>query len=470
MRSGRDAANAAVAQLRAGLETLAVLDPETLTDAQVLGTLEDLEVLRRRLPAVEHPLLARLRGHASPIALGAKNVTQVLAERLRISSREAGRRLGDAEDLGPRRAITGQPLEPVLTRTAAAQAAGRLNAEHVAIIRKFFTDLPAAVDHDTRTAAEANLACVAAGQRPEGLRKAADLLSALLDPDGALPDDTDRARRRFLTLHRQDADGMSKLTALLDPQARATLEAVLATLAAPGMANPDDPTPAVDSHPSPEQTHRDTRTAGQRNHDALTAMGRALLASGALGQLNGLPATIIVATTLKELESAASGALRPAGVTGYALTGAGTLLPMRDVLRLASHSYHYLVVFDAHRQIPLYLGRSKRLASAGQRIVLHARDRGCTNPGCTTGGYYCQVHHVNGWAAQGQTNIDELSLACGPDNRLIETTEWHTRTRPDGHIEWIPPPHLDTGQHRVNHLHHPERLLNPDTQDEKDGG
>lgn len=109
--------------------------------------------------------------------------------------------------------------------------------------------------------------------------------------------------------------------------------------------------------------------------------------------------------------------------------------------------------------------RTKRLATPGQRIALLARDRGCTKPGCTTSGYYCQAHHVNGWATQGHTNIDELTLACGPDNRLIETTAWTTHTRADGLTEWIPPPDLDTGQHRVNNLHHPERLLTPDNEE-----
>jgi hypothetical protein len=28
-------------------------------------------------------------------------------------------------------------------------------------------------------------------------------------------------------------------------------------------------------------------------------------------------------------------------------------------------------------------------------------------------------------------------------------------------VEWIPPPHLDTGQARINHYHHPERLIPP---------
>ena len=95
-----------------------------------------------------------------------------------------------------------------------------------------------------------------------------------------------------------------------------------------------------------------------------------MLASGELGQHNGLPAAIIMSTTLQELESG----------TGHAVTGGGTLLPMTDVIRLAAHAHHYLAVFDKHTSQPLYLGRSKRLASAAQRIVLHAQECSTRTP------------------------------------------------------------------------------------------
>ena len=278
-------------------------------------------------------------------------------------------------------------------------------------------------------------------------------MSALLDPDGAQPDDTERARKRSFHIGPQQADGMSPFHGLLDPQARATLDAVLAKLAAPGMCNPADQAPCVDGTPSQDHIDNDLRSQAQRNHDALTAIARAMLASGQLGQHNGLPVTIIVSTTLQELESAA----------GHAVTAGGTLLPMSEVIRLAAHAHHYLVVFDKHTGQTLYLGRSKRIASPGQRIVLHAKDRGCTRPGCTVPGYGCQVHHAElDWAKGGLTNIDDLTFACGPDNRLVTEHGWKTRKRKDGRTEWIPPPPLDTGQPRVNNYHHPEKYLLPE--------
>ena len=110
--------------------------------------------------------------------------------------------------------------------------------------------------------------------------------------------------------------------------------------------------------------------------------------------------------------------------------------------------------------MPLDLGCSKRIASPEQRIVLYAKDRGCTFPGCPVPGYGCQVHHAQtDWANGRLTNIDEETLACAPHNRLITEGRWRTRKRKDGRTEWIPPPHLDTGQTRVNNYHHPENYL-----------
>jgi len=461
--SDREAITAAFDRFDAAVDEIAALSFDALTTPELLGLLERLEVDRRRQPAIEHQILDQLRSQTTPAEVGGKNWSDVLTQRLRLSGPEARRRLAEAEDLGPRRAFTGEPLEPRLPQTAQRQAAGEIGAEHVRIIRKFFDELPEAVDYETRDKCEETLAMVAAEHTPAALRAAADRLAGYVNPDGTFSD-RDRARRRYLSIGKQGVDGMSPIHGLLDPEARATVDAVLAKLAAPGMCNPDDASPCVDGEPRPEAVLHDTRSQPQRNHDALKAAGRALLASGQLGQHKGLPATIIVSTTLQELESG----------SGQAVTGGGSLLPMRDVIRLASQAHHYLAVFDKHTRVPLYLGRSQRLASPGQRIVLYAKDRGCTRPGCTVPGYWSEVHHAEkDWGEGGLTNIDELTLACGPDNRLVKPGGWRTRKRSDGRTEWIPPPHLDSGQTRVNDYHHPENYLvdhNDDEEAEEEGG
>ncbi len=185
---------------------------------------------------------------------------------------------------------------------------------------------------------------------------------------------------------------------------------------------------------------------------------RALLASGKLGQHNGLPASIIVTTTLAELEAAA----------GKGLTGGGSILPISDVIRLARHARHYLAIFDKGKALALY--HTKRLASPAQRIVLYAKDRGCTAPGCTVPGYYSEVHHVTDYAKCHTTDVNDLTFGCGTQHRIVQPGGWSTRKNAKGETEWIPPPHLDRGQPRTNTYWHPEKLLRADNdEDDEDG-
>ncbi len=450
MSSDRSAAkHRAVAVYAAAAAQLAELDCDQFTHTELLDLLNQLETVAWQLPAIGHRIIARLQREASPVELGAKSLKAVLVQRLRISGKDADRRLAEAKELGPRTALNGEPLAPLLAETAAAQAAGTIGPEHVEVIRTFADKLPGWVDPTTREQAETTLVQIAGLTGPETLRKDAEKLATAIDQDGPAPDDRERARKRSIHLGPQGPDGMSRITGWLDPQGRATWEPILAKQGAPGMCNPDDCEPRISGTPSQVEIDADTRSLGQRQHDAFVAIGRSALSSGELGQHNGLPVTVIVSTTLQDLEQAA----------GSGVTGGGSLLPMADLIRMASHAIHYLVVYDTHTHQPLYLGRTRRLASVGQRIVLHDRDRGCTKPGCTVPGYGTQVHHVNGWAKGAQTNIDEEVLACGADNRLAE--QGWTVTIRNGVAEWIPPPEIDVGQSRVNYYHHPERLLAP---------
>jgi hypothetical protein len=451
LSSSREEVVAVFDALDAVMDRACELSFDALTIRELVAMLERWETVRRRMPVVDHGLINQIAERADETELGAR-LPRALADRLHITRGEASRRVAEAADLGQRRALTGQPLPPQLIASALAQRAGRIGAAHVQVIRGFLHRLPSWVDIETREKAEEHLAKLATQFRPDQVARLADRLTDCLNPDGEFSDE-DRARRRGLTLTKQDVDGMSRLCGWVTPELRAGLEAIWAKLAAPGRCNPDDHTPFIDDKAGDETIARDTRSNAQRNHDGLNAALRAVLASGKLGQHNGLPATIIVSTTLKDLESAA----------GKGLTGGGSLLPMSDVIRLARHAHHYLAIFDGGRAVGLY--HTKRLATPGQRIVLYAKDRGCTRPGCDVPGYWAEVHHVDEWATTHCTDINKLTLACAPDHKLLEKG-WTTRKRASGDTEWIPPAHLDHGQPRTNTFHHPEKILADEDEDE----
>jgi len=430
--------------LRADLKRALDLRCDALTTPERFALLEHCEWIRRCLPAVEHPLVSQLAAQSDATEVGGK-LAPALADRLRITRAEASRRIHEAEDLSERRALNGERLAPVLPATAEAQRAGSIGSGRVTVIRSFWHRLPNFVDIETRHKAEAQLARLSLEHRPDELAKLADKLTDCLNPDGDFTD-IDRAKRRGIRIGKQDLDGMSQISGYLTPEARATWDAVLAKLAAPGMCNPADEEPCISGTPSQVAIEGDTRNAAQRTHDALVAAARALLASGELGQHRGLPAAIIVTTTLQELEKGA----------GRGLTGGGTLLPMSDVIRLGSHAHHYLAIFNKGKALALY--HTKRLASPAQRIVLYANDRGCSFPGCTVPGYLCEVHHCDPYAVHPVTDINGLTFACGPNHELADRG-WATRKNSRGETEWIPPPRLDRGQPRTNRFHHPEKLL-----------
>jgi hypothetical protein len=448
----KEAMLAAQAQIEALTAQMNSLSIDAFSPLELMELMQRRETVAWMQPTLDHKVYQRLRSECVPKQLGATSLKKVLAARLRISDAEAARRLKSAELLGRRTALTGEPLPPALPNIAAAQEKGLIGPEHVAKVKSFFKKLPACVDFSAREAAEADLARHASELDVDGFGQVADRLQYLLNQDGEYSD-VDRQAGRYFTIGKQDGDGNVPVHGKVTPECAAALEAVHAKLAAPGMCNPADDEPQVDGEPDAEKARTDARTQGQRNHDALLAWCRAMLASGGLGQHKGLPANIIINANLTDLEKA----------VGHGVTAGGTLIPMSDVIGMASQAYLWLAIFDGQGR-PLHLGRARRTASVAQRIMLLAKHRGCTAPGCRANGYQTEAHHATkDWKDGGLTNIEDLTLACGPDNRMVETTGWTTRNRPeDGITEWIPPPELDCGQARTNAYHHPDRILAPD--------
>lgn len=434
------------AEVNAALDAVAEVDLSGLDPQQLLHLAALTEKTLRRLTVISHDVSLHVsrRGVAEVGGAPAK----VLADWLRISPAEARRRARVAEPLAERTTLTGEALAPHQPATAQAWRSGDLDGEHVRVIQRFLADLPLDVTAAQREKAEAFLAEHARLLRPDQLARLADRLAIELNPDGVFSDE-DRARKRGFILGRQRSDGMTEARLCATPELRSYLEALLAKFGASGMCNPADQTAVTDGEPVQAQVQADTRTVAQRHHDALMAVLRSTLGDPKLGRHHGLPVTVVVSATLQELQER----------TGYGVTGGGGLVPMEDVIRMAAHSYHYLALFDGVTGQSLWLGRTKRLATADQRIVLHARDRGCTAPGCTVPGYGCQVHHAaKDWSDGGATNIDELAFACQCDNLLVENGGWSTRKLPNGDTEWIPPSHLPLPG-GTNAYHHPERFL-----------
>ncbi|MGV9711578.1 DUF222 domain-containing protein [Gordonia sp. NPDC003424] len=362
---------------------------------------------------------------------GYRSLADFMADRLRIT--DSGRRRKQMAALLALHSVTGEKLDPQCPTLADAYAEGAIGVEHAVTVIGVLDKLPVKVDAEQRAAAENLMADYARVHTPKELTVLGARLLAHLDPDGALTDDQDRARRRSLHLSKPDAQLMSTLEGLLDPVTRALLDVVLDAWAAPGMNNPADessPTGSKDDA-DPEvlkkAAENDHRTPGQRNHDALHALLKAVADGGLLGTSHrGLPPHLIITISEAELRERA----------GVGTTASGALLPIADVIELAAEAEPHLAVFADHTAEPLYLGRGRRLANQAQRMMLLARDGAvCTCPGCSQPFTRTEAHHAEqDWVDGGLTDIIDLAAACPKHNRMVgdKPGQWSTHIVKEG--------------------------------------
>lgn len=86
--------------------------------------LQRTERMARRLRAPQHTMINQLGAQAGPEELGGP-LGRPVADLLHVTPNEAGRRIAEAQDLGERRALTGEPLPPLLPATAAKERSAK---------------------------------------------------------------------------------------------------------------------------------------------------------------------------------------------------------------------------------------------------------------------------------------------------------------------------------------------------------
>ena len=117
--------------------------------------------------------------------------------------------------------------------------------------------------------------------------------------------------------------------------------------------------------------------------------------------------------------------------------GDNTPLPIGTLARLACDAKIVPAFFDRNGQ-PLWLGRSRRVASVAQRIALVARDRGCV--GCDADPSWCQAHHIIPWAEGGPTTLENMCLVCSRCHHQIHDEKWRISRNPrNGKLTLQPP-------------------------------
>src|ERR1700759_1900158 len=119
---GSVAVSKRIAVMTAELEAL-LAEPVDGSTAERTAVAYAWERFVRRCAVMGHRVvgsLAEVPVEVPVEQLGESSLGSALSTVLRISTEEANRRIKEAKDLGPRSAMTGEPLAPLLSATAAA--------------------------------------------------------------------------------------------------------------------------------------------------------------------------------------------------------------------------------------------------------------------------------------------------------------------------------------------------------------
>ena len=219
----------ALAQLAAARQALCAVDPATLGRDELLELVAALETDVRQRAAVGFALVAEVEARGIAAELGCSSTAVLLSERLQIGRREAAGRVRLAAELGPRRALSGQPSPAKFPLVAAAVAEGAISDRHAALICRTINGLPEAAAEQAG-AVEATLVERPHPENPDQLAMLTRTVRACLDPDGVLASERDHDRRRHATLAVLP-DGSGRLQAQLTGEATAVWQTILSTLA-----------------------------------------------------------------------------------------------------------------------------------------------------------------------------------------------------------------------------------------------
>jgi hypothetical protein len=217
------------------------------SDADLIAEIRELEVLRRRLAAADHLLVAALERRGIAGVVGPSTTSELLQDVLRLSPREANARVRAAEALGPRTGLTGGVLGPLRPATAEASADGLLSGEHVGVIIRALKELPSQLPVSQVDGLEGTLVEAAMSIPASELVKVGIRMKDTFKPDGAQPSEEEARKYRFLST-RVCSDGMVEGKFRLSPEAGAVVLGVLHSQAAP--------MPAEDGTPDPRSYHQ----------------------------------------------------------------------------------------------------------------------------------------------------------------------------------------------------------------------
>ena len=366
--------------LRSAVDAVLAEDPHTLAGPELAAQITVLRAQIDRLEAAFSARVAVFDARGDYADEGARSSASWLRHHCKLSPSDAASRVR-----------VSRRLRDHLDGTREALAAGEVTYPQAKVIAEHGGRVADRLGERGLVALkEAEPIFLQAAQKlhPNDLGKVVQRWENVVDADGFLTEHEKRYDRRFLN-YSQGWDGMWHLDGVLDPESGATLHAALQALMTPSGLD-------------------DARTPAQRRLDALTEIAARALDSGSLPQTGGERPHVSVEITLDTLK-------QRLGAPAAEL--AGTPVPAETARRLACDAGISRIITGPDSE-PLDIGRRTRVIPAGLRRALAHRDKGCAWHGCDYPAAWTDAHHIQHWADDGPTSLDNLVLLCRRHHRM----------------------------------------------------
>ena len=413
-----------IEQLSSLTDELAALEPWTMTGSEVREVVDAVQKARTGLDAV----MSRLVGCADQMGLpkddGATSATAWLSNRVGMTKGEAAKLVGLSRGTTEHTAAT-----------RAAWAAGELSTEQAAVIIKAVDALPDWCGDAERGDAEAHLIRLAGEHDLDDLKRLANRVLEVIDPDGAdevlgekVRAEEQRAWETTKLSMKKRGNGMTRGVFDIADADADTLRAAIEGIIAPRRNNL-----AAEAFGFSTGEWADLPREQKMGHALVELINH--LPHGALPQAGGLAATVAVTIDIDDLRTG----------QGTGTNTSGTTVSAARAQRMACNATLVALYLDSESRVVDH-GTARRLYDKHQRLVLAVRDRGCVFPACDRPPAWCEAHHITWWSEGGPTDLNNAALLCHFHHFLVHEGQWQVTMAHDGIPEIIPPRRLDPDQ------------------------
>jgi hypothetical protein len=343
---------------------------------------------------------------------------------------------GEADDAS---FVASGPLDAI----ASAVLSGELGVEGADRVIRALGPVAGSVEPELLRQAAGTLAVEGATCNADELGTMARGVRDTLDRLGVA--DRERQLREQRSLRKSAvADGLRRVTLVLDPESDAIL-----TGAIDGAMNPRLGGPRFVDSAEQERAARladDPRSNEQMALDVLVDLVRIGVDRDDGSILGSVKPALRVTISLDDLTRAVDtfGHEHPEADTGVAwLEGSSEPFSAATARRILCDRGVLPIVLGGASE-PLDLGRTRRLFTGAQRVALANRDGGCRWPECDRRPLWCEAHHIDPYSTGGTTDLAKGALLCRRHHLLLHSNGWRIEQAPSPkELQLIPPASVD---------------------------